>query len=431
MTETSPGLLIQTRTPASQPSHIRAQVAKQAQNPLLEAARPLLQALADTPGELDGNGVAHRHKWLEQEVRVFENICAELRLRSDHVQNARYCLCSALDEAAMQTEWGKGVVTGIEWSLNGLAVAFGQDRQGADRVYRIVEQIMSDPHEHLDLIDVMQNILDLGFKGRYRFEADGHNKLAAVRARVHDAVLTGRAKAPGPVPVTRGDSTDSERKADKAAMERTADAPIRAQNAEPLPRWQIDPWVRPTTTRRTLPWIAIGLLCAVLASYATYEYSTRDTHPKKQTVPSIDALARNLNDRLGSEIAAGTLSLEENDRHTALTLRFNDMFPPGEAAVNAWMKPLIATVGREIAGTTGKAQVVGYTDSLPVGKSGQASNKALSEERAKQVMQILVAAGMPTGRISSVGKGDADPVGRNETSEGRTKNRRVEIIVSE
>lgn len=411
MTETSPGLLIQQRTPGSQ-------------NPLLEAARALLQALADTPRELDSNAVAQRHKWLEQEVRVFDKVCTELRLRSDHVQNARYCLCSALDEAAMQTEWGKGVTTGIEWSSNGLAVAFGQDRQGADRVYRIVGQIMCDPHEHLDLIDVIQNILDLGFKGRYRFEADGRNKLAAVRERVHDTVMTGRSTAPRPVPVTNGMSTGGEC---------IPDAPARAQNTASLPRWQIDPWLRPPTTRRTLPRLAIGLLCAVLtglAGYAAHNWSTRDTHPK-QTVPPIDALARDLNERLGSEIAAGTLSLEENDQHTALTLRFDDMFPLGEAAVNAWMRPLIATVGRGIAASMGKAQVTGYTDSLPVGSSMLASNKALSEERAKQVMRILVAAGVPAGRVSTAGKGDADPIARNETPEGRTKNRRVEIIVSE
>ncbi|WP_236592387.1 OmpA family protein [Paraburkholderia metrosideri] len=95
------------------------------------------------------------------------------------------------------------------------------------------------------------------------------------------------------------------------------------------------------------------------------------------------------------------------------------------------MKPLIAAVGQQIAGMTGKAQVTGYTDSLPVGRSTLASNAALSEERAKQVMQILVAAGVPAGRVSIVGKGDANPVAGNETPEGRTKNRRVEINVSQ
>jgi type VI secretion system protein ImpK len=145
----------------------------------------------------------------------------------------------------------------------------------------------------------------------------------------------------------------------------------------------------------------------------------------------IDALAHELSEHLGSEIAAGTLSLNENAQHTALTLRFSDMFPPGEAAVNAWMRPLIATAGQEIASTMATAQVTGYTDSLPVGKSMLASNTALSEERAKQVMQILLAAGLPAGRVSIVGKGDANPIAGNETAEGRTKNRRVEITVSE
>jgi flagellar motor protein MotB len=124
-------------------------------------------------------------------------------------------------------------------------------------------------------------------------------------------------------------------------------------------------------------------------------------------------------------------SLDENAQHTVLTLRFNDMFLPGETTVNAWVGPLIARIGQEIAGMPGKVQVTGYTDSLPPDRHQLVSNQTLSEERATQVMQILVAAGVPSDRLMSTGKGDANPVAGNETPEGRTKNRRVEVTVSE
>ncbi|WP_168794157.1 hypothetical protein [Paraburkholderia aromaticivorans] len=51
----------QPRMPASPPIRARVEAAKATANPLLEAARSLLDALADTPVELDGRAVEMRH----------------------------------------------------------------------------------------------------------------------------------------------------------------------------------------------------------------------------------------------------------------------------------------------------------------------------------------------------------------------------------
>ena len=414
--------------PVPLPFHARVDAARRAHNPLLEAARVLLDALADTPVELQADGIIRWRNWLVRELKVFGKLCADLQLRPDHAQDARYCLCSALDEAAMQTEWGKGVATGSDWSSNGLAVAFGLDRQGADHVYRILTRAMLDPGEHRDLIELIEHILDLGFKGRYRFQPDGHNKLSAVRQRVRDAITAKSSDSPSQVgqPIAQVGLRASRRR-------------ISVQAANPLRRGQSDAERRSSTARTAYLWIVIGILCTAvlgLAGYAAYERPVLITH-QEQAVPPIDALANSLNDRLKSEIAGGILGVEENVQHTALTLRFSNMFAPGAAALNPWMRPLIATVGQTIAATaaTAKAQVTakvtGYADNLPVGKSTQASNLTLSEERAKQVTQILLAAGVAPDRVTITGKGDADPVAANDTPEGRMRNRRVEIVVSE
>jgi outer membrane protein OmpA-like peptidoglycan-associated protein len=71
-----------------------------------------------------------------------------------------------------------------------------------------------------------------------------------------------------------------------------------------------------------------------------------------------------------------------------------------------------------------KIHVVGYTDS-----SGSAKlNQKLSENRAEAVKKYLVGEGPIAGeKITSEGKGAADPVGDNKTKEGKFLNRRVEI----
>ncbi|WP_424449930.1 OmpA family protein [Paraburkholderia kirstenboschensis] len=129
-------------------------------------------------------------------------------------------------------------------------------------------------------------------------------------------------------------------------------------------------------------------------------------------------------------IAAGVVDVDENASQTAVTLRFRDMFAPGEVSVNALVSPFIAVAGQELASASGQIRLTGYTDNLPADRGHFASNEALSLARATTVRQMLVAAGVSADRIEMVAKGDADPVASNETSEGRSRNRRVEIRLS-
>ncbi|WP_423382948.1 DotU family type IV/VI secretion system protein [Burkholderia sp. LMG 32019] len=82
---------------------------------------------------------------------MFLRVCRELQLPSDDVVRASYCLSAALDEAAMHTHWGRGEGTGIEWQASSLAVAMGHDRQGGDRVFHVIGEVLNDPRGHLDL----------------------------------------------------------------------------------------------------------------------------------------------------------------------------------------------------------------------------------------------------------------------------------------
>jgi len=70
--------------------------------------------------------------------------------------------------------------------------------------------------------------------------------------------------------------------------------------------------------------------------------------------------------------------------------------------------------------------VDGYTDSV----GSDATNQKLSKDRAESVRAYLVSKGVPSDKITSVGKGKANPVASNDTPEGRANNRRVEIIVA-
>lgn len=65
----------------------------------------------------------------------------------------------------------------------------------------------------------------------------------------------------------------------------------------------------------------------------------------------------------------------------------------------------------------------GHTDSIGT----DAYNQKLSERRAAAVKEYLVSKGIASSKITTIGKGESQPVATNKTAEGRQKNRRVDI----
>ncbi len=68
---------------------------------------------------------------------------------------------------------------------------------------------------------------------------------------------------------------------------------------------------------------------------------------------------------------------------------------------------------------------VGHTDSV----GSDAYNQGLSVRRSEAVKAYLVSKGIEKNRVYTEGKGEKQPVADNKTTEGRAKNRRVEIEV--
>jgi chemotaxis protein MotB len=80
-----------------------------------------------------------------------------------------------------------------------------------------------------------------------------------------------------------------------------------------------------------------------------------------------------------------------------------------------------------------KVVVYGYTDNLPVGpvlqRSGIANNIDLSSRRADNVVAYLESQGVNPSVISAKGFDDTHAVASNDTPDGRSKNRRIEIVL--
>ena len=115
-----------------------------------------------------------------------------------------------------------------------------------------------------------------------------------------------------------------------------------------------------------------------------------------------------------------------------LTLPENVLFDFDEATLRADAREALGQIRTVLAEyPDAPAEVIGHTDS----KGEDAYNQDLSERRAEAVEGWLSGNGVAAGRLSSSGRGEAEPVADNEAPdgsddpEGRQRNRRVEILL--
>jgi chemotaxis protein MotB len=141
-------------------------------------------------------------------------------------------------------------------------------------------------------------------------------------------------------------------------------------------------------------------------------------------------LYRDLSFRLKAQIDDGDLAIVVRDGRMVLQLSNDVLFDTGRTELKPAGKKALAEVANVIkALPTRQFQVAGHTDNVPIRNERFASNWELSSGRALRVVHFLIENGVSGGTLSAAGYADVDPVGANETVDGRKKNRRTEITL--
>ena len=110
------------------------------------------------------------------------------------------------------------------------------------------------------------------------------------------------------------------------------------------------------------------------------------------------------------------------------------LFPEGGYQLSGDGKQALNQYVPQLQGLQNARVVVyGYTDNMPVGpalqRAGIGNNIDPSPRRADNVVAYLEAQGVNPTVISAKGFGDTYPVASNDTPQGRTQNRRIEIVL--
>ena len=133
---------------------------------------------------------------------------------------------------------------------------------------------------------------------------------------------------------------------------------------------------------------------------------------------------------LSKQVAPGVkaqmraLEAQPDTRGDVMTL--GDVFAPGSATIPPEViQSLDKVVKFANSDRHRKIRIEGHTDD----RGGAKLNQELSQDRAEALKQALVKRGVASNRITVVGKGESEPVAGNDTEEGRSQNRRVEVVL--
>ncbi len=127
---------------------------------------------------------------------------------------------------------------------------------------------------------------------------------------------------------------------------------------------------------------------------------------------------------------AGKLKVEIRDNRMIVSLGDKILFDPGKTQIKKEGADTLKQVTAILKDVQGRDfQVAGHTDNTPIRSARFRSNWDLSTARAVEVVNFMVGSGMESGRLSAAGYADQAPLGSNDTPDGRTKNRRIEITL--
>lgn len=155
---------------------------------------------------------------------------------------------------------------------------------------------------------------------------------------------------------------------------------------------------------------------------------------KEQEVERLTKTREEIEHNLKEQIEKGDIKIKQFEGKLEVTFANKILFSSGSVKIKAKGKELLSTLADSLREVKGKNIVVeGHTDDVKIGKSLQSkfpSNWELSTARAAAIVRYLQDnAGIEPQRLTASGFGQFQPVATNKTAEGRSRNRRIEIIL--
>lgn len=125
------------------------------------------------------------------------------------------------------------------------------------------------------------------------------------------------------------------------------------------------------------------------------------------------------------------LKMDPQYQYVQLELKGSVLFDSGSADIKKEAEPILKKIGKLLKKFSDyEIEIVGHTDNVPMASGAFKDNNWLSTARALNAAQFMIDnCDLDPAGLKYSGRGEYEPVSSNATSEGRAKNRRIEIRI--
>jgi chemotaxis protein MotB len=155
---------------------------------------------------------------------------------------------------------------------------------------------------------------------------------------------------------------------------------------------------------------------------------------KEEEIKRLTRTQEELSKSLQDEIAKGNITIQQVRDRLTINMVDRVLFDSGQAQVKPAGVKVLKQVGDVLNKITDKQiRIEGHTDNVPISSKLQdrfKTNWELSTARATTVVRYLIdQGGVDRQYLSAVGYADTHPIASNDSEEGRSSNRRIEIVL--
>jgi type VI secretion system protein ImpK len=389
-------------------------------NPLVEAASPLFFRATQIRNTATNEDIYGLRARFVDDLTFFDQRSRLSGQQAELLTDARYALCTFVDETVLNTPWGSQ----SKWQEESLLSTFFNETWGGDRFFAILDRAKQQPGRSLALLEVLFVCLVLGFEGKYHVLERGRARLEGVIDDLYRILRAQRGDLDRELsPHWRGVNTGSND----------------VSSYLPL-------WVLGAMAAALLVSLYLAFRFALSgAAYPVFEKLSglgRDhlevisseivAEPEPSPVVEKAPVSKlHLPDILRPEIEQDLLSVEQEGLKSLVRIKSDTLFRSGSATVEARFIPILERIGKAVDQVTGKILVIGHSDNIPIHTMQYPSNWELSRARAVNVMNELGRYLRDPKRMTPEGRADTEPVAPNDTPANQALNRRVEIFVYE
>lgn len=151
--------------------------------------------------------------------------------------------------------------------------------------------------------------------------------------------------------------------------------------------------------------------------------------PSPKELAEMQKIADEVTHQLKDLIEKDIVNVKKTNQGVEIEIKSKILFSSGQARLSLQAVPVLKKIAAILAKIPSEVNVEGYTDNVPIKTFTFPSNWELSAARAASVVRLFTETNIDPQRLKAIGFGEYQPIASNATAKGRSKNRRVTIVV--